>query len=209
MIRINLLAADRGPSQKKAKSSAAPGAVQAYLFLALFAGGALLACAGLWFYKSNVIAKLDSDIVKAEERQRQLQAIKQQVDDLEKKRTTFQRKVDLIEQLKAEQSGPVHMLDEISKNLPDFVWLSALDQSGAGITLIGQSNSLTAVADFILALQRSGWFPVVDLTESHETNNIIDFSLKANFLNPEIAAKAKAKAAAAPPPPAAAPAVTK
>jgi len=206
MIRINLLAAERGPAQKKVK--AAPGAVQAYLFLALFAGGALLACAGLYFYKSGVIAKLDSDIVKAEERQRQLQAIKQQVDDLEKKRSTFQRKVDLIEQLKAEQSGPVHMLDEISKNLPDFVWLTTLDQSAAAISMNGQSNSLTSVADFILALQRSGWFPTVDLAESRETNNLIDFSLRAQFLNPEIAAKAKAKAAAAPPP-AAAPAAAK
>ena len=59
----------------------------------------------------------------AEQRQRELQAIKKQVDELELKRATFQRKVDLIERLQAEQQGPVHMLDEISKALPDFVWL--------------------------------------------------------------------------------------
>jgi len=206
MIRINLLAADRPSAQKKAKSTAAPGAVQAYLFLALFAGGAALACAGLYFYKSNVIAKLDSDIAKAEERQRQLQVIKQQVEDLEKKRATFQRKVDLIEQLKAEQSGPVHMLDEISKNLPDFVWLSSLDQTGTSVSLAGESNSNPAVADYMQALQRSGWFPVVDLGDTHANGAVMDFSLKANFVNPEIAAKQKAaeaaKPAAAPPAPA-------
>jgi type IV pilus assembly protein PilN len=195
MIRINLLAADR-PSSKK-KVSAAPGAMQAYLFLALFAGGALLACTGLWFYKSNQIKQLDADILKAEERQRQLQVIKQQVDELEKKRATFQRKVDIIEQLKADQSGPVHMLDEISKNLPDFVWLDSMDQTLNIVTLNGQSNSLTAVADFILALQRSGWFPVVDLVSTTESASIITFSLRATFQNPEAAAKAAAAAAAA------------
>jgi len=192
MIRINLLAADR-PSQKKAK--AAPGAVQAYLFLALFAGGAALACAGLYFYKTSEIAKLDDAIRKAEERQRQLQAIKAQVDELEKKRATYQRKVDLIEQLKAEQAGPVHMLDEISKTLPDFVWLDGLDQGGGVVSLNGQSNSSTAVADFMQALQRSGWFPVVELGGYSENGNIVTYGLRANFVNPEVAAKAAEAAA--------------
>lgn len=195
MIRINLLAAERPSAQKKVK--APPGAIQAYLFLALFAGGALLACAGAYFYKSSAIARLDEDIKKAEEEARQLQAIKQQVDDLEKKRTTFQRKVDLIESLKAEQSGPVHMLDEISKNLPDFVWLNTLDQTGASLGLGGESNSLTAVADFILALQRSGWFPNVDLGETRESAGLITFTLKAQFMNPEVAARKAAAAAKA------------
>ena len=41
MIRINLLAADKPEAgKKKTSSAAAPGAVQAYLFLGLFAGGA-------------------------------------------------------------------------------------------------------------------------------------------------------------------------
>jgi type IV pilus assembly protein PilN len=193
MIRINLLSADR-PSAKK-KASAAPGVVQAYLLLGLFAGGAALACAGLYFYKSNQIKQLDVDIAKAEDRQRQLQAIKQQVDDLEKKRATFQRKVDIIEQLKSDQAGPVHMLDELSKSLPDFVWLDSMDQAGPALTLNGQSNGLTSVADFILALQRSGWFPQVDLVSSTESNNIITFQLKATFQSPEAAARAAAAAA--------------
>ena len=54
MIRINLLAADR-PTKKK-KSSAgvpsAPGSVQAYLLLTVFAGGAVLVCLALYLYMS-------------------------------------------------------------------------------------------------------------------------------------------------------------
>ncbi len=195
MIRINLMAAERPSAQKKVK--APPGAIQAYLFLALFGGGALLACAGAYFYKSTAIARLDTDIKNAEEEARKLQAIKAQVDDLEKKRADFKRKVDLIEKLRDEQKGPVHMLDELSKGLPDFVWLNAMDQAGANLTLAGQSNSLTAVADFILALQRSGWFPTVDLGETRENNNIIDFSIRAAFQNKDVVAKQAAADAAA------------
>ena len=219
MIRINLSASDRPTKKRKSAGGggggggtpSTPGAMQAYLLLGIFLGGALLVCLGLFFYVSGQIRALDTKIAAAEERQRQLQEIKRQVDALELKRATFQRKVDLIERLKAEQSGPVHMLDEVSKALPDFVWMTNLDQTGTTIRFTGQSNGLTSVADFISNLERSGWFPNVDLASSTETTNIITFALQALFRNPEVAKKEAEAAArrpipgstAAAPPPAA------
>ena len=200
MIRVNLTGAERAAQKRRATGGGgppgAPGAVQAYLFMALFGGGAALLCAALWWYESAKIRDLDAQIVVAEKRQKELQAIKIQVDALEAKRATFQKKVDLIERLKAEQTGPVHMLDEISKALPDFVWLTAMDQTGPTVKFTGESTGLTSIADFIAALERSGWFPNVDLTSSVEANNIITYVLTATFLNPEVAAKQAAAAAA-------------
>jgi type IV pilus assembly protein PilN len=212
MIRVNLMAADRPTKKKKTASASAPGAVQAYLLLAVFAGGALLLCAGAYLWMTGVLRDLDAQIAKAEQRQRELQAIKKKVDELELKRATAKRKVELIERLQAEQQGPVHMLDEISKALPDFVWLAQMDQTGNTIKFNGQSNSLTSVADFITALQGAGdqcgkpnpldrtrcWFPDVNLVSSTENNNIITFALSATFSNPEIAAKAAAAAKSQP-----------
>ena len=201
MIRINLSGSDKPTKKRKSAGGggggapSTPGAMQAYLLLGIFLGGALLVCLGLFFYVSGQIRALDTKIAAAEERQRQLQEIKRQVDALELKRATFQRKVDLIERLKAEQSGPVHMLDEISKSLPDFVWMTNLDQTGTAVRFTGQSNGLTSVADFISALERSGWFPNVDLASSTENANIITYALTAIFRNPEVAKK-EAEAAA-------------
>jgi type IV pilus assembly protein PilN len=198
MIRVNLLAADR-PTKKTKRAASAPGSVQAYLFLGLFATGAIALCALGYLWQSAQLRKLDAEIAQAQQRQRELQAIKKQVDDLEMKRATFQRKVDLIERLKAEQSAPVHMLDEVSKALPDFVWLSQMESTGppgtATVRFQGQSSGLTPVADFISALQRSGWFPGVDLVSSTEQNNIVTFAVQAAFKSPEVAAK-EAQAAA-------------
>ena len=197
MIRVNLTGAERAAQKRKAAGvPGAPGAVQAYLFLALFGGGAALLCAALWWYESAKIRDLDSQIAVAEKRQKELQAIKVQVDALEAKRATFQKKVDLIERLKAEQTGPVHMLDEISKALPDFVWLTAMDQTGPTVKFTGEATGLTSIADFIAALERSGWFPNVDLSSSQEANNIVTYVLTSTFLNPEVAAKQAAAAAA-------------
>jgi type IV pilus assembly protein PilN len=95
------------------------------------------------------------------------------------------------------------MLDEISKCLPDFVWLTTLDQAGSRITLGGESNGLTAVADFISNLQKSGWFPRVDLVSSREANNVITFQLTADF-QPHASPAPTAAAGAAPGAPAAA-----
>jgi type IV pilus assembly protein PilN len=209
MIRINLLAADR-PTKKK-KAAAAPGAVQAYLLLTVFAGGAVLLCLALYLYMQGQIGELDSRIAAAEQRQRELQAIKKQVDELEQKRATFQRKVDLINRLQAEQQGPVHLLDEVSRALPDFVWITAMDQTGGNVRLNGQSNSLTSVADFITGLQAAGsdqygcartnpldrsmcWFPDVNLVSSTEANNLVTYSLQAAFSNPEAVLKARQSA---------------
>ena len=186
MIRINLLAPERpAEKKKKATAAAAPGAFQAYLLLTLFAGGAAFLCAAMWWFQAAKLRDLDARILADEKRQRDLQAIKVQVDAFQKKKTLLESKVALIEKLKAQQKGPVHMLDEISKALPDFVWLNGLDETAGRLVFTGQSNSLSAVADFISALQRSGWFPVVDLVSSKESNNIVTFSLSSTFKNPE------------------------
>jgi Tfp pilus assembly protein PilN len=93
------------------------------------------------------------------------------------------------------------MLDEISKALPDYVWLTTLDETQGSLKFGGQSNSLAAVADFISALQRSGWFPAVDLGTSQEAASLVNFTLLGAFKDPAVAAKekaiAEAKAAAA------------
>jgi type IV pilus assembly protein PilN len=199
MIRINLV------QERKAKAGgggttkvkAAPGALQAYLLLGLFAGGAALVCAAGWFFKSAQIRDLDTRIAADEKRKRDLQAIKVQVDAFQAKKTLLENKVGLIKKLKAEQKGPVHMLDEISKALPDLVWLTALDETGGNVKFTGESNGLTAVAAFIESLQRSGWFPSADLVSAKETNSIYTFNLAGTFKDPEVAALEKERAAQA------------
>jgi len=209
MIRINLVGAEKTTKTKTKSAGPAmpPGALQSYLLLALLAGGAAVLCAGAWWLQSNKLKDLDQRIAADEKRQRDLQAIAQQVAQFQQKKAVLENKVLVIEQLRLSQKSPVHMLDEISKALPDYVWLTTLDESKGSLRFGGQSNSLAAVADFISALQRSGWFPAVDLGTSQETQSLVNFTLTGAFKDPEVAAKeqaiadAKAAAAAAAGPP--------
>ena len=210
MIRINLAAAERAAKKKTAiapgPSLPSAGTLQSYLLLAVFAGGAAVVCAGTWWLQSNKLKDLDTRIAADQKRQRDLQAIARQVQDFQQKKATLENKVAVIEMLRAAQKSPVHMLDEISKSLPDYVWLTQMDETRGNVRFTGQSNSLAAVADFISAMQRSGWFPTVELVSSQEQKALVNFSLQGNFTDPEVAAKLKAAqeaaAAAAPPTPA-------
>src|SRR5512136_2946403 len=137
MIRINLVAPERA-TKAKPKGVAGPaistGALQSYVLLALFAGGALVLCAGAWWLKSNQLKDLETRIAADEKRQRDLQAIKQQVDAFQQRKAILENKVLVIEQLRLAQKSPVHMLDEISKALPDYVWLVTYDESRGTIS---------------------------------------------------------------------------
>jgi type IV pilus assembly protein PilN len=196
MIRVNLLQERKAPAPGKVRAAAGPavpGAFQAYALLTLFAGGAAFVSAAWWWIQSSRIKELDRLIAADQKRQQDLMAIKKQVDEFEQKKLLLENKVTLIETLKLEQKGPVHMLDEISKALPDFVWLTTMDQAVTGnLKFKGEANGLTAVADFISALQRSGWFPTAELGTSQSTKeNLYTFEVTALFKDPEVAAKEK------------------
>jgi type IV pilus assembly protein PilN len=199
MIRINLLATERAARKKAGGGPSLPsgGALQSYLFLVLFAGLAAVACGALWWFQSSKLQDLDTRIAADTKRRQDLQAIEVQVKAFQLKKAVLENKVAVIEMLRAAQKSPVHMLDEISQALPDYVWLTQMDETRGSVSFSGQSNSLAAVADFISALQTSGWFPTVELVSSQERQALVTFTLRGNFIDPEVAEKQKAAAEAA------------
>ena len=70
----------------------------------------------------------------------------------------LQQRVALIEQLRKGQRSPVTLLDQVSRQLPDRVWLTQLAQAGADVTLEGRTMTLTALSDLIGNLENSGSF---------------------------------------------------
>ena len=207
MIRINLVAPEKAAKTRTKAAGPGPistGALTGLVLPFLFVAASLLLIAAAFWLQSNKLKDLENRIAADEKREKDLQAIKQQVDQFQQRKAILENKVLVIEQLRLAQKSPVHMLDEISKALPDYVWLTGMDENRGALRFQGQSNSLAAVADFIGGLQRSGWFPVVDLGTAQEQRSIVNFTVTGSFKDPEVAAKEKAAAAgaaaAAPPP---------
>ena len=130
----------------------------------------------------------------AEAETRQIRSVLEQVRKFESQKALLQQRVTLIEQLRKGQYAPVHVLDEISKSLPDRLWLSELTQTGAEFTLGGMTDSLTAVSDFVANLESTRWFKKpVEIVDSQvqtdaKAGDLIRFVVKAQFVDPTRAA---------------------
>ena len=72
---------------------------------------------------------LDAEIADAQQETTRLHSIIQQVQQFEQQKAQLQQRVVLIEQLRKGQTGPVHMLDQISRALPPMLWLTELKQT--------------------------------------------------------------------------------
>jgi len=197
MIRINLLAVDRERTKRGALIPAAQRVTIAASLIVL--GTALFV--GWWFWSLHeASARVDQELIKGEREMQQLRSVLAQVQKFEASKAQLQQRVTLIEQLRRGQSGPVHILDEISKAVPERLWLTDMTQKGDDIVLAGMTTSLTGLSDFVANLEGSTWFrKPVDIVDSQvmsdpKSGDIFKFSVKAAFNNPE-----------APPPPPPAP----
>ena len=97
----------------------------------------------------------------------------------------------LIEDLRKEQKGPVHILDEISKALPPMLWLTEVKQVGGDVVIDGNSTTQTGVSDFVSNLEASGYFrKSIDIVGTKTVplaqppGELVSFTLRAQFLTP-------------------------
>ena len=183
MIRINLMAVERGRTARR--------------FGPELGNKVTLVC-GVIFVCVVVMVVWQSFGVR-EETARQLRLVNQDLasmSDVVGRRNEFEaqsaelaRRVALIEELRGRQGGPVRMLDQVSRAMPEGVWLTELRQEGADITVQGRATSLTVLSELVVALESSGYFTLpVDIVdsqfESQAEGDVVRFELRAEFLVP-------------------------
>jgi type IV pilus assembly protein PilN len=183
LIKINLLTVDRERAKRKAKFQVGQK-VTVGCSLILVAAALVV---GWWFWSlQRASADLDQQIADAERETQRLQSVIQQVTQFEGRRAQLQQRVTLIEELRKGQTGPVHLLDQISKALPEAMWLTDLRQAANDITLEGRCTSLNSLSDFVSALEASELFErPVEIIDSRveaattSTPELIRFSVRA------------------------------
>jgi type IV pilus assembly protein PilN len=159
VIRVNLLRTERRRAKKAAFVVPTGQRLTIACSVILVAAGGLIA----WRYVSlnRESARIDAEISSAEHETVRLHSIIQQVQQFEQRRVQLQERVSLIEQLRKAQTGPVHMLDQISRALPQMLWLTELKQNEkvqGEVTIDGRCMTLTALSDFVKNLEDSGYF---------------------------------------------------
>jgi type IV pilus assembly protein PilN len=158
VIRINLLTEAKAAAARKKTSVLPTGArLNTLLFYAGIGLGALyLVVMGL--HLTGKRRALDEEIGKARIEADRLRSIIEEVKGYETKKADLEAKIDLINKLKTNQKGPVRLMDEISRALPDLVWISNIEAVGNSITMRGKTLSPNAVATYLENLKKSPFF---------------------------------------------------
>jgi type IV pilus assembly protein PilN len=199
MIRINLLAAERTQKKKAVTFQTGQklvlGCTTILILALLFMGWRFLSL-------SRESTRIDNEISAAQQERTRLQSIIQQVQQFEQRKAQLQQRVTLIEELRKGQTGPVHMLDQVSRALPQMMWLTEMKQTANDVTIDGKCMSPIGVSEFVGNLEASGYFKrsieIVSTqldTASAKGTDLIKFTIKAQFqapaAKPPVAAAAK------------------
>jgi Tfp pilus assembly protein PilN len=144
MIKINLLPKEE--QKKAAPPSATP----------ILAGLGVLALLGLmgygWYWLNGEIEAVQQKIEATKADLKRVEDITKLVDKLQKDKKTVESKLKTVETLVAAQSGPVRLLDTISRALPAEVWLTGMVRSGKKLDISGFAFSPFSVATFMTNL---------------------------------------------------------
>jgi len=156
MIRINLLA-----SERRAAKAASKGLQTAQKLTVVGSLILVLAALGIgWRYWAlgQMVATADRQLAEARREEQRLAEILKEVAQFEARRAQLEQRASLIDELRRGQSAPVHIVDQISRALPDMMWLTGLKQQGYDVTIEGRCLSLTSLSDFIGNLEASRYF---------------------------------------------------
>ncbi len=184
MIRINLVAVQT-PSKVRAPIDTAQKIALGGSLIVLLAAGFVG-----WSYWSlgQTAAQIERDIEERTREEARLVQVIAEVRDFEARRERLQQRVSLIEELRRGQTAPVHILDQVSLALPEMVWLTKMSQTAYDITLEGNCLTLTALSDYVGALEHSRYFTrPVEIINSEvvpataTTPELIKFVIKGGF----------------------------
>jgi type IV pilus assembly protein PilN len=161
----------------------------------------LIGVGAVWMIDMRSIARLEAEKAGWRIELERLKPIVDQVDALERRETFLNARLETIQRLRSNQRGPVHVLDELSQNLPEQTWLETIDEGSGVYKVAGYALTNFAVADLLRNLQRSREFAAVDLVSSEQVviatreikKFIIQFQRAAGLAKPATPAAAQRK----------------
>jgi len=180
MIRINLLGGAK-PKGKKGPAISMPsfdfgnlGGPVIQVAAVLLIAGALNF--GYWYQLDREKKSLEVQARLAEQKNRELADIKVRYMERQRQAQSYKRRVDVIDQLRANQSGPVGLLAMIGNtvNGTEAVWLNSMQDQGASVAIDGTALSSDAVANLISNLQKTGFFRNIEIKESYQDETVKD-----------------------------------
>ena len=176
MIKVNLL---RDQTLRVRRTVVMP--TPSHMGLMLM--GLFVVCAagvGAWWYHiDSQITSLTQSRNRLRIENDRLQALKKEIDEYDRLKRLTQSRIEVIERLKENQTGPVILLNRVIQSMPrdSSMWLSSIDQKADRIQIKGFALHGEAVPDLMASLSSTGFFKSVDLETLESAKDADKFSL--------------------------------
>ncbi len=184
-----------------------------YLSLAVSVVGGLAIAGAFYLYQLSAISaqQARNEVLRGEITKLDVQI--KDIANLQREITALRARQQAVEDLQADRNMPVHILNELVRQLPDGVYLTSLRQDNQTVALTGVAQSNERVSELLRNLgNNSAWLTRPELVEivagnvtlgAREQRRVAKFDsrvkvLRASDLQPP-AAPASAPAAAAAP----------
>lgn len=181
MIRINLLKpeAKELPAEEVRREIKPPKMSLIYLLV-------VFAAAALFFYQRSAFNKENNLLEAAQVEKNKLSDVLGKLEEAQQLKSLFERKINLINQIKPQQHVAVRIMDELSKHIPYYVWLSEATYDKQTIHVKGRALSNNLIADYIYSLETSPYFFNVNLLSSTQKtlrdNQYLEFAINASYV---------------------------
>jgi type IV pilus assembly protein PilN len=164
MPRINLLPwRDEERKERKLKFGVALGAAAIGACLTAFVG---------YLMMDSMVSAQEARNEKLKGEIAELDKQIEKINSLEADKARFIARMEVIEKLQRSRPEIVHIFDEISKQLPDGVYLTAITQNGRRLKFEGVAQSSTRVSTFMRNLDTNTYLtkPELEVVESKKEN---------------------------------------
>ncbi len=180
MIRINLLGTTKSKARRNSATTSSVMEVSEagspVLKLAVVLLFAAVVNFGYWHHLDKQKASIEAQTQVAQQKNRELADVKARYMERQRQADNYKRRVTVIDQLRANQSGPVDLLSMIGQtvNGTEAVWLSTMKDQGASVDIEGMALSTDAVANLIENLQKTGHFKAIEIKETYQDETVKD-----------------------------------
>lgn len=185
MIRINLLKAEgKAPVIEEARAKGRKLPVSPSLIIGLV----LVLIAAVAIFQTNSINRERTLLDVAQNEKSKLGDVEAKLTKVEGQKIIVMKKINLISELQSFQEVALRIMDEISKTIPDWVWLEEVSCDKKQVQIKGKALSNKLIADYISNLEASPSFEKVDLISSIQqtrgSEKILEFLLTTNYVSP-------------------------
>ena len=161
MIKINLLPVRAEKKKETAK--------QQISILLLTVVAVLLIALGIYSITLAKISTAKDEISKSEQEIKRLKEKIGEIDNIKKFQAEVKKKLDILNQLRTNKTGPATRLAKLSDSVPEKLWLTKYVEGGEKVSLAGVAFNEEIIAAFMRNLQASDEFTNVELLVSEQT----------------------------------------